>query len=113
YCKTFSLNFLLSFFLPLVTALVTSTTLFRSCHLAVADLDGSARGDRRLHCAVRLGGDADADFDQGLAGLVDDRADGIHDDGMRRSEEHTSELQSREKLVCRLLLEKKKLNMTN
>src|SRR5690606_39662460 len=34
------------------------------------------------------------------------------DDGLdlvrRRSEEHTSELQSREKLVCRLLLEKKK-----
>src|SRR5436309_6535251 len=27
-----------------------------------------------------------------------------------RSEEHTSELQSREKLVCRLLLEKKKVN---
>src|SRR5690606_40085057 len=27
--------------------------------------------------------------------------------GTRRSEEHTSELQSREKLVCRLLLEKK------
>src|SRR5207253_6006295 len=29
-----------------------------------------------------------------------------------RSEEHTSELQSRGHLVCRLLLEKKKLNMT-
>src|SRR5436309_12481664 len=28
--------------------------------------------------------------------------------GERRSEEHTSELQSRENLVCRLLLEKKK-----
>src|SRR5690625_6841665 len=28
----------------------------------------------------------------------------------RRSEEHTSELQSRGHLVCRLLLEKKKLN---
>src|SRR5690606_41900632 len=28
-------------------------------------------------------------------------------DTMRRSEEHTSELQSRENLVCRLLLEKK------
>src|SRR5690606_41398493 len=28
--------------------------------------------------------------------------------GMGRSEEHTSELQSRENLVCRLLLEKKK-----
>src|SRR5690606_19109250 len=29
-------------------------------------------------------------------------------DGRQRSEEHTSELQSRENLVCRLLLEKKK-----
>src|SRR5438874_9463649 len=29
---------------------------------------------------------------------------------MMRSEEHTSELQSRRDLVCRLLLEKKKLN---
>src|SRR5690606_40894260 len=29
-----------------------------------------------------------------------------------RSEEHTSELQSREKLVCRLLLEKKKITDT-
>src|SRR5690606_40692987 len=33
---------------------------------------------------------------------------GIHPSGHRRSEEHTSELQSRENLVCRLLLEKKK-----
>src|SRR5690606_12668197 len=30
-----------------------------------------------------------------------------------RSEEHTSELQSREKLVCRLLLEKKKLKLNS
>src|SRR5438874_9258606 len=30
--------------------------------------------------------------------------------GFRRSEEHTSELQSRRDLVCRLLLEKKKKN---
>src|SRR3712207_7769762 len=30
-----------------------------------------------------------------------------------RSEEHTSELQSRQYLVCRLLLEKKKNNQTN
>src|SRR5436309_16097757 len=34
------------------------------------------------------------------------RADGLP--GAHRSEEHTSELQSRENLVCRLLLEKKK-----
>src|SRR3989442_1278806 len=31
-----------------------------------------------------------------------------HPEGMNRSEEHTSELQSRPHLVCRLLLEKKK-----
>src|SRR3712207_8727369 len=36
------------------------------------------------------------------------RIDGPADD---RSEEHTSELQSRQYLVCRLLLEKKKNNM--
>src|SRR3712207_7948198 len=30
--------------------------------------------------------------------------------GLRRSEEHTSELQLRQYLVCRLLLEKKKYN---
>src|SRR3712207_7163097 len=33
---------------------------------------------------------------------------GDHADGGGRSEEHTSELQSRQYLVCRLLLEKKK-----
>src|SRR5215813_14337495 len=32
--------------------------------------------------------------------------------GIRRSEEHTSELQSRPHLVCRLLLEKKKNTMS-
>src|SRR5688572_30870445 len=32
--------------------------------------------------------------------------------GRRRSEEHTSELQSQSKLVCRLLLEKKKKKTT-
>src|SRR5438067_3560818 len=39
-------------------------------------------------------------FDQLIRGLVD----------RIRSEEHTSELQSRFDLVCRLLLEKKKIN---
>src|SRR2546430_12662253 len=33
---------------------------------------------------------------------------GAHDLATRRSEEHTSELQSQSNLVCRLLLEKKK-----
>src|SRR2546421_4402440 len=38
-------------------------------------------------------------------------ADVRHDEQRRRSEEHTSELQSRSDLVCRLLLEKKKTNI--
>src|SRR2546430_12341077 len=33
---------------------------------------------------------------------------GVHAQDLRRSEEHTSELQSQSNLVCRLLLEKKK-----
>src|SRR2546422_8615472 len=37
-------------------------------------------------------------------------AAGVAGGGRRRSEEHTSELQSRLHLVCRLLLEKKKKN---
>src|SRR5690606_37980669 len=36
----------------------------------------------------------------------------VYDQDGGRSEEHTSELQSREKLVCRLLLEKKKESAT-
>src|SRR5690606_41047566 len=45
---------------------------------------------------------------------LDDLATEIRDGRRRaqeRSEEHTSELQSRENLVCRLLLEKKKLQV--
>src|SRR5690606_40071818 len=48
-------------------------------------------------------GDAVHDFDVGLARVVSGKT-GV----TIRSEEHTSELQSRENLVCRLLLEKKK-----
>src|SRR5206468_11835120 len=44
--------------------------------------------------------------DERLA-LMDGLAARMHDAGLR-SEEHTSELQSRSDLVCRLLLEKKK-----
>src|SRR5437667_4556976 len=35
-----------------------------------------------------------------------------HQEGKRRSEEHTSELQSHHDLVCRLLLEKKKKSLS-
>src|SRR3712207_8584069 len=42
-----------------------------------------------------------------IPGMSEELADKLMP-GMRRSEEHTSELQSRQYLVCRLLLEKKK-----
>src|SRR5690606_40991754 len=48
---------------------------------------------------VRLGGDSRVRYESGTGGYTARNR--------RRSEEHTSELQSREKLVCRLLLEKK------
>src|SRR2546429_3766006 len=41
------------------------------------------------------------------------RLDGVVHEHQTRSEEHTSELQSRLHLVCRLLLEKKKRNRTH
>src|SRR2546430_6364851 len=43
-----------------------------------------------------------------LAGRDPDAGPRIERDHLRRSEEHTSELQSQSNLVCRLLLEKKK-----
>src|SRR5690606_41122193 len=45
-----------------------------------------------------------------IAMLACSRIGAIHSVVFGRSEEHTSELQSRENLVCRLLLEKKKTN---
>src|SRR3712207_8345580 len=49
-----------------------------------------------------------------LRGKPDNRASPRSEPGpwVQRSEEHTSELQSRQYLVCRLLLEKKKINKT-
>src|SRR5690349_24794914 len=85
-CFLYLLLFFFFFFLmirrPPRSTLFPYTTLFRSLH------------------------ETDADLEQALDGLgvllVHDEQDHV------RSEEHTSELQSRRDLVCRLLLEKKK-----
>src|SRR2546429_4593412 len=47
-----------------------------------------------------------------LGGVDMDMASSLYHENLARSEEHTSELQSRLHLVCRLLLEKKKINTT-
>src|SRR2546421_8225997 len=89
---------------PPRSTLFPYTTLFRSRrsvfareaahHTAarVANLHGHKTGGRRSQQ------------------IVDHRA-GRRVAAVRRSEEHTSELQSRSDLVCRLLLEKKKKNV--
>src|SRR3712207_7418691 len=90
---------------PPRSTLFPYTTLFRSAaHPAHHDVE-----------AARALGHADLVAPPTFAIVVAQRADAalIADpeagiDFSRRSEEHTSELQSRQYLVCRLLLEKKK-----
>src|SRR3712207_7631561 len=86
---------------PPRSTLFPYTTLFRSDDedglVAVAVRGGAGVGELRLLVAAdRLGVDAEV-----LAHAREERV-------AVRSEEHTSELQSRQYLVCRLLLEKKK-----
>src|SRR3712207_7403699 len=89
---------------PPRSTLFPYTTLFRSQPLLLlrraVDAGARARGDVR---------EAD-DFGVEHRRPRPRRARGRCVRG-RRSEEHTSELQSRQYLVCRLLLEKKKTNI--
>src|SRR5947207_11428655 len=80
---------------PLISTLFPYTTLFRSCH---SKLDSSypVLARRTNHLALHW-------INRGM--FVDLRH---YSSWVRRSEEHTSELQSHSELVCRLLLEKKK-----
>src|SRR3989442_10037022 len=88
---------------PPRSTLFPYTTLFRST--AHADVDAIHVLDQ--HDQMRHTDRAERDAT--LSGQHDesrDRAGSAH--SRERSEEHTSELQSRPHLVCRLLLEKKK-----
>src|SRR3712207_7381643 len=95
---------------PPRSTLFPYTTLFRSGlrdlqdqHLRVGALQGEAGLDegREVAVAHRDGGEVHAHPAPRSGELG------------RRSEEHTSELQSRQYLVCRLLLEKKKKQTNN
>src|SRR3712207_7753578 len=94
---------------PPRSTLFPSTTLFRSVEAAV--LVGVRQTDG-LAGAHHVAGDArarrEADLLQG--GAAQHPAPQLAALGVQhRSEEHTSEIQSRQYLVCRLLLEKKKI----
>src|SRR5699024_12800566 len=107
--------FLSSFSLPLlrppVSPLFPYTTLFRS--VLAAPGDWGVPNFRIPALAVAPNGDLLAAFDKRPVHGDSPAPNSIWQrrsrDGGRRSEEHTSELQSRFDLVCRLLLEKKKI----
>src|SRR3712207_6876818 len=86
---------------PPRSTLVPYTTLFRSRRLRP---DGAVQLGRAVHYAVAVAPVHEGGADQ-QAGLS---AGQTRSTTGSRLEEHTSELQSRQYLVCRLLLEKKK-----
>src|SRR3712207_9006566 len=95
---------------PPRSTLFPYTTLFRSLNQTGAAILDLCDGERTVVEIVEelrgqydhVSGDEVRDF---LSRLVAKRLVELHGE---RSEEHTSELQSRQYLVCRLLLEKKK-----
>src|SRR3712207_7679257 len=94
---------------PPRSTLFPYTTLFRSARRAVAAVRDLRHAARRSQCTPSLvGGEV-------IGSLLVTHRKPLRADAQEsvsravtRSEEHTSELQSRQYLVCRLLLEKKK-----
>src|SRR5690554_7041990 len=81
---------------PPRSTLFPYTTLFRS------EVDFTHRNGRTARMQAT-----------GTAYIISYKEDNLPDYIPQRSEEHTSELQSRPHLVCRLLLEKKKKRLVN
>src|SRR5439155_27049103 len=95
---------------PPRSTLFPYTTLFRSQVMRILLANGVLHGD-----ALTIDGRAVGEVVQGVPVRPSPDQDVIRpwDRPLapQRSEEHTSELQSRGQLVCRLLLEKKKITM--
>src|SRR5260370_15683127 len=89
---------------PPRSTLFPYTTLFRSLYAAASEPKEMIEIDGANHAETWFG----PARDRALAALTDWTVDLDH-----RSEEHTSELQSHLNLVCRLLLEKKKVQIDN
>src|SRR3712207_6899781 len=85
---------------PPRSTLFPYTTLFRSPEELLAAEDPGVGG-------ADVGRDEVPRLPREVVGLVGADVEAPDDLGAARSEEHTSELQSRQYLVCRLLLEKK------
>src|SRR3712207_9022972 len=90
---------------PPRSTLFPYTTLFRSAHPLELTEEGSFEGTR----ASVFGSELHVQRRPGNRGRLPQVTHAIGQPAVQidRSEEHTSELQSRQYLVCRLLLEKK------
>src|SRR3712207_7248894 len=87
---------------PPRSTLFPYTTLFRSSARPSRPSRSCRRRRRRRRASIRR------------AALISGwRSPNMRKQSLQRSEEHTSELQSRQYLVCRLLLEKKKNKLNN
>src|SRR5205809_4036196 len=95
---------------PWLSTLFPYTTLFRSHPATAGDAraaDRAGAGADLPHPAAQRAGLADRPHPAGVL----DRRSRLLLARHHRSEEHTSELQSRLHLVCRLMLEKKKIRV--
>src|SRR5258707_8590982 len=98
---------------PPRSTLFPYTTLFRSVHLLTEHTAVAVQVQAHvgvLHAPAREKKDHAGRLRRHLGGLACRRRHRRSSSEVQRSEEHTSELQSRQYLVCRLLLEKKKKN---
>src|SRR3712207_8008865 len=98
--------FLLTFFFFNDTATTEIYTLSLHDALPIYDTVSRLGGDE--FAIVQVGAEQPRGAKQLAQRLIDEMPEPFFVQG--RSEEHTSELQSRQYLVCRLLLEKKKNN---
>src|SRR3712207_6890958 len=88
---------------PPRSTLFPYTTLFRSRNVAVTEGD---KTEAEISLGVSVNTWGVNDLVERVDAATDAEVDALIDE-YERSEEHTSELQSRQYLVCRLLLEKK------
>src|SRR5437870_10791873 len=93
---------------PPISTLFPYTTLFRSDEEIFRECPVMNNGVIDRFLLVQIQGQARDILQLKISILVDLRVGQPRRQVLSRSEEHTSELQSRGHLVCRLLLEKKK-----
>src|SRR3712207_7415434 len=98
---------------PPRSTLFPYTTLFRSSANRLSSLVSlpDAASARRRQPSVKSTSFTCSNSSQSLASAASAASPACPPCSSPRSEEHTSELQSRQYLVCRLLLEKKKISI--